>query len=70
MIRDREMSDHLWILAVPMRRSFKATSGERIFLGTLLAVVALIIVLATACVICPMIHPDRIKEASDGRCSI
>jgi hypothetical protein len=51
MNRDREMSDHLWTLAVPMRRRFKAASGERIFLGTLLAVAALIVVLVTARVI-------------------
>jgi hypothetical protein len=59
MTRNREMSGPLWILALPVTRRLKATSGERIFLGILIAVAAVIIVQLTAHVIAqpdPMLH--------------
>lgn len=48
---DRESSQHQWVLAVPVNRHLEATSGERIFLGIMIFVVAMIVVLITAHVI-------------------
>ena len=51
MNRDRQTSQHLWILSLPVSRRLKASSGQRIFQGIMLFVVAVIVVLLTAHVI-------------------
>jgi hypothetical protein len=55
MTRNREMSDPLWILALPVTQRLKATSGERVLLGILIALAAPIVVLLTSHVIA---NPD------------
>ena len=57
MIRDREMSDHQWIMVLPVNRHLKATSGEKIAIGIVTALAALMIVVLTAHVIFPGVFP-------------
>ena len=60
MIRNREMPDHLWVLALPVRR-MKSSAGERIFLGAVLALATLIIVVIAAHVIFQGVSPLELK---------
>jgi len=49
MIRDREMSEHLWILAPPLNRCLKATPGQKIATG-------IVIVLAGGMIFALAVH--------------
>ena len=51
MIRGREMSDHQWIMVLPVNRHLKATSGEKIAIGIVTALAALTIAVLAAHVI-------------------